>query len=144
MESRAEPIIIKTNLNSEKSKVWNAITEVEHMRGWFFPNIPDFEPRVGFETEFNVKEGERNFLHQWKIIEVIPETKIVYDWSYAKYKGQGFVTFDLVDNESKCQLILSYNGLDTFPNDIPEFTRKSCKDGWKYFINQLREYLWEV
>ena len=32
--------------------------------------------------------------------------------------------------------------VESFPQDIPEFSRMSCLGGWTYFINQsLKEYL---
>lgn len=56
------------------------------MRQWFFENIESFKPEVGFETQFNVQAESRNFLHMWKIIEVVPMKKIVYNTnSSSKY-----------------------------------------------------------
>ena len=43
---------------------------------WFFDNIPEFKPEVGFETQFNVNTGERDFHHVWTITEAIPGQKI--------------------------------------------------------------------
>lgn len=112
------------------------------MRHWFFDNIPDFEAVEGFYTEFNVSSGQRNFLHQWKIIEVIPLKKIVYDWSYHEYAGRGIVTFELNDTNQQTRITVTSVGMDSFDADIPEFKRESCIAGWNYFIKQnLLAYL---
>lgn len=142
MSSTRELIIVEQIQNSSIVEVWNAITQHDQMIQWFFSNIPSFEPVVGFETEFLVRSGERNFTHIWKIIEVIPDNKIKYDWSYKDYEGVGFVTFELFEKGGQTLLRLTNVGLETFPNDIPEFKGESCRGGWEYFIQKnLKAYL---
>ena len=137
-----KPIIVEQIFNQPANNVWNSITNVEEMRHWFFDNIPDFRAEVGFCTEFSVSTEERNFLHQWKIIEVEPLKKIVYDWSYAEYEGKGIVTFELFEDNQKTKLSVTSHEMDSFPKDIPEFKRESCIAGWNYFIKQnLKDYL---
>lgn len=101
------PIIIEQVFNQNIQTVWNAITQLDQMKQWFFANIPAFEPKVEFETQFNVQAPSRDFLHQWKIIEVIPFKKIVYNWSYENITGQGNVTFELFELENQTKLVLS-------------------------------------
>lgn len=142
MKTEDNPIIVEQVYNQPINKVWKTITNVAEMRHWFFDNIPDFKPEEGFYTEFNVSTGERNFYHQWEIIEVEPVKKIVYDWSYAEYPGKGTVTFELIETDNKTKLIVVSHGMSSFPQDIPEFKRESCAAGWNYFIKQsLKNYL---
>ena len=142
MSDRSQPIIIEQSFNKSKEVVWSAITDPNKMREWFFENIPDFIPEVGFKTRFNVDAGERQFMHIWKITEVIPFEKIVYNWRYENMYGNAFVSFELFDRDIETLLRITNLGLETFPQDIPEFSRESCTDGWEYFINQrLKEYL---
>jgi uncharacterized protein YndB with AHSA1/START domain len=54
MTKTNKPIVVDQTLNVSVSEVWNAITELEQMKQWFFNNIPAFEPVVGFHTEFLV------------------------------------------------------------------------------------------
>jgi len=141
MQEDKNPIIVEQVFDVPASKVWKAITNVEEMRHWFFDNIPDFKPELGFITEFNVSSGERNFLHQWRIKEVEPIKKIAYDWSYAEYPGAGVVVFDVTKDKHQTKLKVTSYGMESFPQDIPEFKRESCIAGWNYFIKQnLREY----
>ena len=142
MKEEHNPIIVEQVFNQTASKIWETITNVTEMRHWFFDNIPDFKPEVGFYTEFNVSTGERNFLHQWKILEVEPLKKIIYDWSYAEYHGKGIVTFELSRVNDQTKLTVTSHGMNSFPQDIPEFKRESCMAGWNYFIKQnLKNYL---
>lgn len=141
--SRAnKSIVVEQLFNVSVNDVWAAITKVEEMKKWFFDNIPDFEPQVGFQTSFQVRSGERTFTHLWEIVEVIPNERISYDWRYEEYEGQGLVTFELLKQGNKSLLRLTNQGLESFPNDIPEFARASCQGGWEYFIQQnLKAYL---
>lgn len=142
MDSSDEIIIqVEQYFNTEISNVWKAITQVEKMREWFFSNIPEF-PEVGFVTEFTVDANGKDFIHQWKILEVKKLEKIVYDWRYENYDGAGTVIFNLIDVEGRCLLQVKNLGLETFPKDVPEFRPESCRAGWKYFINdRLLDYL---
>lgn len=141
-QPREIPIIVEQEFNVPINVLWDAITQLDHMKEWFFDNIPDFKSELGFKTQFLVNAGERNFTHLWHIIKVVPHKKITYDWSYAEYKGEGLVTFELFDEGNKSSLRLTNVGLETFPDDIPEFTRESAENGWDYFIKQsLKKYL---
>lgn len=142
MNIRKEPIVVEQTFKVSTQELWAAITQLKQMRLWFFENIPAFAPQVGFETQFSVKSEERSFLHMWKILEVSSPSKIVYSWKYKEYPGEGIVTFELVEEEDGSKLILTNEGLHTFPQDVPEFKRESCLGGWNYFIRErLKDYL---
>jgi len=135
-------IICEQEFDSTVLRLWRAITDVEEMRQWFFDSIPDFKAEVGFETRFMVDAGERQFMHEWKIIEVQYLKLIKYQWTYEDYNGIGFVTFQIsVDNERIMLKVIS-EGLDTFRPKVPEFSRENCQGGWDYFIKErLKCYL---
>lgn len=142
MSINTESIIIEQSYNSSIKNVWDAITKVDQMRQWFFENIESFKPEIGFETQFNVQAVSRDFLHIWKIIEVMPKKRIVYDWRYEGVSGEGIVIFELFEQGNQTKLRLTNRGLESFPKDIPEFTRESCIEGWNYFIkDRLKEFL---
>jgi uncharacterized protein YndB with AHSA1/START domain len=140
--TKSDPVIITQDFNNSIIEVWGAITQLEQMTQWFFEEIPAFRPEVGFFTQFNIKTPEREFLHLWRIIEVIPFRKIVYDWRYKDYSGESTVSFELFEQANQTHLKLSTEGLETYSQNIPEFTRESCTNGWIYFINnRLKNYL---
>ena len=142
MKIQDSPIIIEEDYDTSKEILWNALTNINEMRKWFFENIPDFQPVVGFKTAFDVSSGERVFKHLWEIIEVIPNKKIKYNWKYADYSGNSFLSFELIPKENLTSIKLTIEITEDFSSDIPEFKVESCLGGWDYFLNnRLRKYL---
>lgn len=142
MKKDDEPITLKETFERDPETVWKAITDPEQMREWFFEAIPAFEPVVGFEVEFNVESGDRNFPHQWRVTKVVPRELIEYSWKYGGYLGDSFVSFKLEPRNGSTILWLSHTVTEDFQEDVPEFTRESGIGGWSYFIKQrLKEYL---
>jgi len=139
------PVIVSQTFALAKDELWKVITELDHMREWFFDSIPAFNPKEGFETSFTLSTGEREFEHVWKIIEVVDGSKIVYDWSYTGYQGRGLVSFELEGLGSETKLTLTNTTTEDWQDDIPEFRRESAEGGWDYFINQrLKKYVAEA
>lgn len=142
MDERAEPIVVEQSYGVSKSVLWNAITDPDQMRKWFFEPMEDFRPEAGFETEFHIHNEGKDYPHQWKIIEVIPGEKIVYDWRYRDLPGIGKVTWEVSGSSEGSHLKLRSEGLETFPDDDPSFTREAGVAGWNYFIcESLKGYL---
>jgi len=142
MKTTDKSIIVEQTFNQSIETVWNSITRVELMRQWFFDNIPAFESKVGFETQFNIATPNRNFIHLWRVTEVIPLKKITSNWKYEGYQGDSFVTFELFRENDLTKLKLTTKVVESFPEDIPEFKRESGLEGWNYFIcKKLKEFL---
>jgi uncharacterized protein YndB with AHSA1/START domain len=145
MRKGDEPIVIEQSFNSAVEKVWNAITDVNQMRQWYFENIPSFKPEVGFKTQFEVKGQSRSFLHMWEVTEVIPEKKIAYNWKYDGLQGDSAVVFELFDQNNLTTLTVTHHILESFPEEIPEFARESGVAGWTFFIGKnLKQYLEKI
>ncbi|RKE98431.1 SRPBCC family protein [Ichthyenterobacterium magnum] len=139
-----KPIIVEQRFNTSTETLWKAITEHQQMIQWYFENIPDFKPEVGFTTQFLIENEGRQFTHLWKIVEVIPNKKITYTWQYKEYEGESIAVFEILEHKHQSILRITCEGLETLPQDIPEFTRQSCQGGWDYFIKQrLKDYLVE-
>ena len=137
-----EPVVVQEEFSRPIRVVWEAITKSDQMTKWFFDTIPNFEPTVGFTTQFNVKAPSRDFLHLWKVEEATAPTKLVVEWRYEGIPGVGHVTKELSEIDGGTRLALTCSGMDSFPQDLPEFQRESCVGGWNYFIKeQLKAYL---
>lgn len=142
MKTDEAPVIVEQDFDRSASDVWNAITRIDEMRKWYFETIPDFKPEVGFATRFVVDTGVRRFPHLWKVTEVDPPHKIVYNWNYEGFPGDAFVAFDVSGGDRSARLTVTMLVRESFPDDIPEFSRESCLGGWTYFINnRLKAYL---
>jgi uncharacterized protein YndB with AHSA1/START domain len=136
------PIIIEYTYRASINHVWEAITDPAKMRQWYFAQINFFKAEVGFQTEFDVSFEGKHFMHQWKVTEVQPERTIAYGWRYAGYSGDSSTVWELIPAGNVTRLRLTVNGLETFPQDMPEFTRESCIQGWNYFRGErLKKYL---
>ncbi len=142
MQKSDAPIIVQQTFNTTPEILWAAITELSQITKWFFENIPDFQPKVGFKTSFPVSNEGRTFTHLWTITEVIPSQKITYNWKYKEYPGDSFVTFEILKIEDQSIVKLSTQVTEDFPQNIPEFKRESAIGGWNYFIREsLKKYI---
>ncbi|MGD9548878.1 MAG: SRPBCC domain-containing protein [Candidatus Krumholzibacteriia bacterium] len=130
------PIVVELSVAASRHAVWKAITDPDDMRRWYFEQMEDFQPRVGFETRFTVRHGGRDYRHVWRVTEVVPQIKITYTWKYEGLPGEGATTWELSDSDGGTTLTLTNTGLESFPRNDPAFTRESCEGGWRYFIKE--------
>ncbi len=137
---KAEPFVIERTYNAPTDKVWQAITDKDKMKDWYF-KLEEFKPEVGFEFQFTGGSKEQQYLHLCKITEVVPGKKLTHSWQYEGYPGQSFVTFELFDEAGKTRLKLTHAGLETFPPQ-KDFAIESFTKGWTHIIGKsLPEYL---
>ena len=142
MKPTDPPVIVEQTFEVSIEELWAAITDPEQMRLWFFEQIPDFRPEVDFRTTFSIEHGDKQYQHVWRIAEVVPGEKIVYDWSYEGLPGRGLVTWDLLSEGNRSSLKITNAILEAFPQDDPAFHRESCEAGWDFLINdQLVDHL---
>ncbi len=142
MKTTEPPVRVEQQFSCSAETLWNAITLPGEMTKWFFENIPDFKAEIGFHVEFPVHVEDRTFTHQWTVSEVSPKHKIVYRWKYAEYPGDSYVTFEINSINGVLLLTVTATVTEDFPDEVPEFRRESCLQGWEYFINlRLKEYL---
>lgn len=125
------PFIIEQVYDAPIEKVWQAITEEDQMRQWYFPQIIKFEPVVGFEFKFT--DDGADFKKDWRVTRVIVGELIAHSWSYKGYPGSSEVTFELFKEERKTRLKLTHTGLASFPRD-PHFARHRFEEGWERII----------
>lgn len=136
-----EPYVIERIYNAPVERVWQALTQKEQMKAWYF-DLAEFKPEVGFEFKFSGKgkDGE-TYVHLCRITEVIPYQKLTHSWRYEGYEGDSFVTFELFDEGDKTRLRLTHAGLETFPT-IPAFAKENFDQGWTAIIgSSLKNYL---
>lgn len=141
---KTEPFVIERTFDAPVEKVWNAITDKDEMKQWYF-DIDQFKPEVGFEFKFYGENEGRKYTHRCKITEVIRFKKLSYTWRYEGYEGDSLVTFELFAEGSATRLKLSHEGLETFPISNPDFAKENFVAGWTYIVGQsLKEFLEKV
>lgn len=138
----SEAVVLEQTFNASVEKVWKAITNRDDMAQWYF-NMDEFEPEVGFKTQFNVHHDGRDYLHIWKVTEVISLKKISYEWRLWEYPGNSLLTMELEANGDKTKLKLTHEKLETFkPGIYPDMARENFVAGWTRFIGTaLKEFL---
>ena len=137
-----DPIVVEQQVGQSIDVVWRALTNLDEMKQWFFEEIDKFEPEVGFKTHFVVNPGDRDYVHLWEIVEVEPNSRIVYDWRYKGVEGGATVAFECSEVAGGTLITLTQHGAHTFPQDNPMFTREAGIAGWEFFIrNSLPAYL---
>jgi uncharacterized protein YndB with AHSA1/START domain len=138
---KAEPFVIERTFNAPAERVWEAITVNEKMKQWYF-NLADFQPKVGFEFSFEGGSESETYIHLCRVTEVVPGKKIAYTWRYKNYSGESKVIWELFPEGDKTRLKLTHEGLETFPQDRPDFARKSFEAGWTEIVGKsLKEFV---
>jgi uncharacterized protein YndB with AHSA1/START domain len=138
----AEPFIIERTYNAPVARVWKAITDKDDMKQWYF-DLKEFKAEVGFEFSFSGGPSpEKSYLHICQITEVIINKKLTYSWRYDGYEGISFVTFELFDEGDITRLKLTHAGLETFPENNPDFAKENFAMGWNQIIGiSLKDFV---
>lgn len=131
----SQPIIVERIVNAPVARVWKAITDKKLMKEWYF-DIASFEPRVGFEFQFEGGPEDRKYIHLCKITEVVENKKFQHTWRYKGYEGDTLVTWELTDMGNQTKVRLTHTGLETFPK-IADFDRKNFEAGWSEIVGSM-------
>lgn len=132
---KIEPFVIERVLNASPERVWQAISDKEKMKQWYF-DLAEFKAEPGFEFSFEGGPDDRKYMHLCKVTEVVPGKKLTYSWRYEGYEGNSFVTFELFDEGKQTRIKLTHAGLETFPKH-PDFARSNFEAGWTDLIGHL-------
>ena len=137
-----DPIVMERLFDAPVSKVWNAITDKNEMKHWYF-DLEEFRPEVGFRFSFTGGPSpEKQYVHLCEVTEVVPGKKLVYSWKYEGYQGISHVSWELSEKDNKTLLRLTHTGIGSFPEDNPDFDISNFRQGWTEIINKnLKDYL---
>jgi uncharacterized protein YndB with AHSA1/START domain len=135
-----EAVVIERTFDAPITKVWNALTDVDQMRHWYF-DLKEFKPEVGFEFEFVVEHEGMTYHHLCRVMEVVPQKKIAYTWRYKDAPGNSLVTIELFAEGDTTRLKLTHEGIETFPK-TPAYARKNFEAGWNQIIGtELKQFV---
>lgn len=131
-----EPVVVEKIYNAKLKDVWEAITQKDKMKEWYF-DVSDFKPVVGFEFQFEGGAEDRVYVHLCKVLEVVPEKRLVYTWRYKDHPGDSKVIWELFEiAPGTTRLKLTHEGLETFPTG-GDFDRKNFQMGWTEILGVL-------
>ena len=130
-----QPFVIEREFDAPVSRVWDALTNNEQMKKWYF-QLADFKPVIGFEFHFyGGKEGGEQYKHICQVTEVVTGKKITYSWRYDGYPGISFVSFELFEKGNKTKLKLTHTGLESFAASGPDFRKENFAEGWTQILD---------
>lgn len=136
------PITVHYTIHAPVQKVWEALTHKEEMKNWYF-DIHDFEPETGKEFNFFEPGEEKKYHHHGRILELIPEKRLKYTWSYPEFsKAETTVTWELQPKGEETLVTLIHEDIEDF-NDLGEgFSRENFTKGWNTIIGKsLKSFL---
>ncbi|MES2330442.1 MAG: SRPBCC domain-containing protein [Bacteroidota bacterium] len=137
-----EPIVMERVFNAPVQKVWEAISNKDEMKKWYF-DLAEFKAEPGFEFSFLAGEEGKEYLHLCRITEAIPGKKLSYTWRYDGYEGDSEVSFELFPEGDKTRLRLTHKGLETFPaQKNPDLKKENFVMGWTQILHtSLKNFL---
>lgn len=136
-------IQIEKQFHAPIAKVWDAITNKDTMKKWYF-DIDDFELKLGHSFNFWAGPPEgKEWHHQCIILELIPEKKLSHSWTYPGYDGETLVSWELIHiSEDITQIKFRHEFIKPFSDEIEELRQENFQEGWTYIINiGLKEFL---
>ncbi len=138
----SKPLILEHTYNAPIQKVWEAISDAGQMKEWYF-DIGEFKPEKGFKFEFTGGDENVQFTHHCEVLEARPPHVLKHTWTYPDYPGYSVLTWELIaEGDSTTRVKLSHEGLDSFPQDNPNFREESFLGGWTYILKEgLASYL---
>ena len=138
---KTNPLVKEVVINVSPERVWNAITNRDEMKKWYF-DLAEFKAEVGFEFQFEGGPDDRKYTHLCKIEEIIPGEKLSYSWRYKDYPGESLVTFELFEEGEKTRLRLTHKGIESFGKENPDLAKENFVKGWNEILDKsLKEYL---
>lgn len=137
------PLTVERTFHAPASRIWEAISDKDKMKQWYF-DIDSFKPEVGFEFQFWGESDDKKYLHLCKIMEAVKEKKLSHTWTYKDYPGKSYVTWELFPGGDKTRVVLTHSGLETFPQDSPDFKRESFEAGWTHILGTSLKKFVEV
>jgi len=136
----AAPLVLERVYNAPIGKVWTAISDLEHMRKWYF-KLDEFKAEVGFKFHFHGDGNKENpkYATSAKVVAVDPPKKLAYIWNLDAAPADTLVTWELFEEGDKTRLVLTHEGLEKIPGTT--YPREDFNGGWTSFMGKLENYL---
>ena len=137
-----EYVKISVKVNAPLDKVWNAITNKEQMKNWYF-DVPDFEPKIGNNFSFYGGDENEEYHHFCEIVDLIPNEKLKHSWTYPEIsKEKTLVKWELKPENEGTIVTLTHKGLEAFEHLGENFKIHSFRKGWEDIVGKsLKEFV---
>ena len=129
-------VIKTTTIKAPVEKVWEALTEKEQMKQWYF-TIPDLVLEEGSQFSFYEPGGQNKFLHTCVITEVTPLQRFQHTWTHPTHsQGRSLVTWDLVPQGNATEVTLMHEGIENFADGGPDLSPENYAAGWEEIVER--------
>ena len=116
------------------------LTQLEHIREWFFNKLRSLEAVSGFKTSFAFLYYNKIFTHQWEVRNILPQERLCLGLKYKEYPGDSEAIFEISSSPKGSIQKLTAKILESFPA-LEEFSRESMQSGWTDLIQtRLKVY----
>lgn len=136
---------VSSIIETSKQKVWEAITNPEVMKVWYF-DMSNFKLEIGNVFSFYETDG-RTFFHECKILNFEENKMLQHTWTHPQQsKGSSIVTWTIEELESgKVEVTLTHEGVDSFADGGEKFAPANYEMGWNALVKtSLRNYLYNI
>ncbi len=127
--------------------VWEAITDKERLKEWYFDFGKEWNLAVGYKFEWSAgpPDGEK-WLHRGEIFEVVKNKKLSHTWEYPGYSGSSVLTWELVKlDEYNTEIVLTHFFKIPFDPTVEALRKENFVEGWNQLLNTgLVEYLEKI
>lgn len=131
-----KPLIIERIYDTPVQKAWDAITNKEQMKEWYF-DLKEFKPEKGFKFHFTCQDEHVIYMHACEVVDCDVLQRISYTWTYPGLIGCSLLTWELFrEPDDKTRLKLTHAGLESFPQGVPSFSLESFAESWQQFLDQ--------
>jgi uncharacterized protein YndB with AHSA1/START domain len=136
---KQSPIIFEQTLTVTPEEIWQAITDKEQMKEWYF-DLSDFKPEPQFHFQFEGGTDTNKYIHLCTVVDAVPNQRLSYTWQYEGYEGSSLVIFDIIPHRNNTFIRLTHEGLETLPSSNPDFAKENFEAGWKHINTTLVFY----
>ncbi|HEY6842809.1 MAG TPA: SRPBCC family protein [Thermoanaerobaculia bacterium] len=128
-----ETFVYVTYIASTPAKIWEAITKGDVTRRyWKHENVSDWKP--GSKWEHVSADGARTVKLTGKIVESVPDKRLVMTWVDPSDRNESRVTFTIEKVADMVRLTVTHEDL------TPEMRRK-IESGWARVLSSMKSYL---
>ncbi len=87
------PLVTEKVFHLPARRLWQALTDQNALRAWYFPQLRHVKPDVGFEFEF-ANDGSA-YQKEWRVTQVVEGAKFAHSWGYKGFPGLSEVIFGI-------------------------------------------------
>jgi uncharacterized protein YndB with AHSA1/START domain len=119
--------------------LWEALTDNERLKEWYFDFKGKFKAEVGtvFEWEGGPPDGKM-WLHRGEVLEVIEFKKLVHTWTFPGYTGEARLTWELTEKGKEATLLkMNFEFIEPFDPAEDALHRRHFVVGWNEIVNTL-------